>query len=476
MTIQPNRFNDPALGQAFANIASLFAPASPQDMAAAADAQAKKAQAERLSWLWSNPNDPLADRRATMAGVYAPTQSYYSVDQGEATARRGQDIGAQTTLATNAADNTRALNVARIGAQADIAGQYMTPLAQGATQPGLPGSIAAQFGMAEFPRAMGAPVPLSETQQKAAERQRLIGTGQLSDTYLLDAILGEQAPVKVATPEGPVFSTPGQAARTGAPAYVDQGSQPAPDVQNYQTMDGRTGTAVYTTDKGWVDTQTREPLPAGTQTFKAATTGGTDQALGGTNSNKTLGERTVALADYADQRAGQYEKFLAANPGVAGLPGVITGFAQDLGAGVRELAATYGDQGVPVEAITNLTDQVARGSNYDPAIREALNRAAELAYIQAQLGDPGGEVNVKEWERLYSQFIGNLGGNAAVAGPLRAFREQTTARRIYGENLINGNRTPYPEMPLPGGTIAPPPAAPPLDLQPSDLQYLGVQP
>lgn len=457
MAIQPNRFNDPALGQAFSNLASIFAPPSAQDLVGYATANAKKQEAERLAWLFENANDPLADRKATMAGVYAPTQSYYAVDQNTATTRRGQDVAADTALKTNLLDNQRATITTLFG-----------NMAPGDVGNAVPAELTAPLNLPAIPERRGAPKPLSETEQKAAERQGLVDSGMLSEQMLLDLILGERTPVQVVGPTGaPVFMTPGAAASTGAEAYVQTGSEAAPDVQNYRTPDGRSGTAVFTRDKGFVDTQTNEPLPPGSQTFKASTTGGTDQALG-TNSNLTLGQRTVALADYADQRAAQYEKFLATNPGVAGMPGVITGFAQDVQAGIRELVATYGDNGVPLEVVTGLTERVTQGNGYNPAIREALNRAAELAYIQAQLGDPGGEVNVKEWERLYGQFIGNIGGNAAVAGPLRAFREQAAARRIFGQNLINGNQTAYPDMPLPGSGATPPPAG----LTPDDLRYL----
>lgn len=223
MNIRANRYNDPALGAAFENIASLFAPMGAQDTAAFATAQAKKQEAERLAWLFANPNDPLADRKATMAGVYLPTQSYYAVDQDNAVTMRGQDVTAATTL-----------DKARIDGQYGLANQYMTPLDPGQMTPGLPGSVASQFGVPEFPAVQGTPKPLSETEQKAKERADLRGNGTLSDTMLLDSILGADAPVKTVSPDGkPVYSTPGAAARTGAQAYVDAGSLPA-SIQEYE--------------------------------------------------------------------------------------------------------------------------------------------------------------------------------------------------------------------------------------------------
>lgn len=220
MNIRANRYNDPALGAAFENIASLFAPPSAQDTAAYATAAAKKAEAERLAWLFANPNDPLADRKAVMAGVYAPTQSYYAVDQGNAVTMRGQDVTAATML-----------DKARIDGQFGLANQFMTPLNPGQVQPGLPGGVASQFGVPELPRAEGLPKPLSETEQLALERQQLRERGALTDEMLIEGIRGAEAPVKVAGPNGPVYQTPGGA--IGMPAYVDAGSQPT-SVQEYE--------------------------------------------------------------------------------------------------------------------------------------------------------------------------------------------------------------------------------------------------
>ena len=46
MNIRANKYNDPALGAAFENIASLFAPMSAQDTVAYNTARAKKDEAK----------------------------------------------------------------------------------------------------------------------------------------------------------------------------------------------------------------------------------------------------------------------------------------------------------------------------------------------------------------------------------------------------------------------------------------------
>lgn len=160
MNIRSNRYNDPALGEAFNNIASIFAPPSAQDMAGYATAKAKKQEAEQLSWLFNNASDPTASARAALTGVQSygntPTGFNYGVDTQAATARRGQDIDANTTLQTNMNDN-------RFG----LAEQFMTPLNPGQVQPGLPEGIAGAFNVPALPRTEGTPKPLSLDESKA---------------------------------------------------------------------------------------------------------------------------------------------------------------------------------------------------------------------------------------------------------------------------------------------------------------------
>lgn len=120
MPVASNRYyNDPAIGQAFSNLAGMFAPPSGGDLAGYATAKAKREEASRLAELFAYAKDPAydqttADRMGVLGGLYAPNQSFYSVDQGNAVARRGQDITASTALQTNAADNIRALEDRRM--------------------------------------------------------------------------------------------------------------------------------------------------------------------------------------------------------------------------------------------------------------------------------------------------------------------------------------------------------------------------
>ena len=484
MAIQSNRYNDPALGEAFNNIASIFAPPGAQDLVGYATAKAKKEDAERLAWLFDNAADPLADRKATMAGVYAPTQSYYAQDQNNATTQRGQDVTAETTRATNLQDN-----------QFGLAKQFMSPLNEGQVQPGLPLDIAGQFDVPAFPRTEGLPKPrsetevkgdillgltqdeqranvmgttpiepvlgadgsitnmyrpnaigrtpyrpLSETEQKALERQDLIAGGDLTNQMMLDAILGEQAPVKVVDASGNVtYATPGSA--IGQTPYVDVGNAPAKEIYSYVTPDGQQGSATFDPSSGVLnDVATGAVLPQGTKTMKLQ--GEDATAMAGTPSNVTLGQRTVAEATYAKTRLDSYRKLLQDNPGAAGVPGMIRGFAQDVVSGIGEMTAEYGTSAnIPIEEVRALAERVTQGER-DPAIRAAQSYAIEMAYAQAKLGDPGGEVNVREFERLLGVYDGGIAGNAGVLESLAVFEEQISQRLAYGQALQAGSGAP----------------------------------
>ena len=79
--ISPNRYyNDPALGQGFSNLASIFAPPSGSDLSGYATAAATKQKAAQLADYYDytkNPNFDRAqfDRMGIAVGNYVPTQS-----------------------------------------------------------------------------------------------------------------------------------------------------------------------------------------------------------------------------------------------------------------------------------------------------------------------------------------------------------------------------------------------------------------
>jgi hypothetical protein len=137
-----------------------------------------------------------------------------------------------------------------------------------------------------------------------------------------------------------VFMSPGAAVRTGAEPFINRGSEPKADVLNYRAPDGRAGTAVYEPDRGLVDTQTRQPLPEGTQTFKAQAQGAVDDVLGASTQNRI--DKQLIDAAVAKDVAVQLRDMIATAPASQGVIGWMRGTAQNVIATGGELGRYFG--------------------------------------------------------------------------------------------------------------------------------------
>lgn len=299
MAITGNRnYNDPALGAAFGNLASLFAPPGGTDLAGYATANAKNQEAQRLAELYASGRTP--SEKAALAGVMAygstPQGFNYKTDQDNATVR-----------ATNEADNATAL--AMLYATPVLVNEGQTAFLPQQTQEatGLPGvftgAVRAQPGdRVALPSGQvveGAPKPMTEDELRA------------------QLLSGMPAAQQNAWAFG---STPLESViRDGQPTYTTRldaiGQQPAPsasggapETQNYKTPDGTTGSAVYDRTRGWVDTQTGAALPQGSVTFSAALQG--DRATSGLGGKSTEAQDKNAYA--AEMASGATEQLLTA--------------------------------------------------------------------------------------------------------------------------------------------------------------------
>lgn len=231
--------NNPVLAQAFSNLTEAFRPPSGAELAGYANANATRQQADRLSALFADPNLPEWDKRAIAAGLYNPTQSFYAQDQNNATAMRGQDIGYRSDIDVANINNAGAL--ARQNAAPILVNENQTAFlpaqTQGAT--GLPEIMTGNINVApgEITHTAGGGIfagpakPLTESEWNAAQNERLLGAGLLTDDMLLDAIVGERTPVQAVGADGqPVFMSPGAAVRSGAtPAPSANGGSAAED-------------------------------------------------------------------------------------------------------------------------------------------------------------------------------------------------------------------------------------------------------
>lgn len=256
--ISKNRhFNSPAMAQAAASLSSLFAP--PMGAEGGADpanyalADARRAEMNNLGRLMDYTTDPnfqqeIFDRMGQATGRWNPANGYYGVNMSNETSR-----------VNNAADNARALaerqmieeaTTQRLGIpdvnarykvdrEATVSGSnnlrdnqtkaittLLGPLDPGQVRPEVAADLMGLLEMPAIGPAAGAPKVLSETEQAAAERQRLIEAGVLTDDMLLDDFLGQRAPVQGVGPDGKTgaFLSPGAAIRTGAqPLPKDSG-------------------------------------------------------------------------------------------------------------------------------------------------------------------------------------------------------------------------------------------------------------
>ncbi|RUT34533.1 hypothetical protein EMQ25_00795 [Arsenicitalea aurantiaca] len=443
MPIRQNRYNDPALGAAFENIASMFAPPSAADTAAYATAQATREKAARLAQLFDNPEDPHFDRRNIAVGNYNPTQSFYAQDQNTETTRRGQDITAQTSIANNAADNQRSVVTSMFG-----------PLGPGEIRPELPGEIAGQFGLPALAQVSGMAPVLSETQWQAGQNERLRQDGMITDEMILESALGERAPVQAVGPDGnPMFMSPGAAVRQGAQPAQPVGGRSAAEDQiarlSQQFIDtGLTGDAAEARNLaiGIVDnryTVSRHPVTGEALVLDVAT--GRPVSRGGTGSVDP-GEGAPEISPPGEMPFGQR---FSNSPEAFGVGGALTGGinsvfdALGVGAPYPEVQQTQSDFAVLRESLLN---DIGSAYNRQPpswllrniealtpragsALEGAGTAQSKLTAIGRQLSDElrttqetlQGELSPANRQEVETRVIGLRAAIGRVADALNSF-------------------------------------------------------
>jgi hypothetical protein len=432
MGITANRFNDPALGQAFSNLSSLFAPPSGSDLAGYANSAATKAEAARLADLFAMGATP--SEKAALTGVqgYGQTpQGYtYGVDTTAATDRRGQDVAATTSRANNTDTNRTAL-----------LGDLFGPLSVDQVRPAVPADIAGMYGLPEIASERGAISASPGEQITLPDGSVIAGAEQpLTDEQLRAAILGGLDPnMQTAWAMGstPVETVLGPNGPTIALRTDAVGQAPAPtgatETQNYRTPEGQQGTAAFIQGQ-WRDTQTGQPIPPNSVTFGATLQG--DQAgtgLGPTTANLTESNKVEASLNAADADIDNLIGQLQANPGIAGTPGAIRGVAQNLASSIGEVLTAFGGDVSPNAAVSLETVQAAAANvagGRDPAIAQFNISIANLAYRVAQMNNPSGEVSRQAYERALESLSGGMfANNASTLEALGALKEQVARNR-----------------------------------------------
>lgn len=378
MATRLNRYyNNPAIGQAFENIASMFAPPSAQEIAGYAQANKLRTENEGLEALMHLAGDPNADlnafdRYGAATGMFNPNQGFGARDMADATQRYGYDtasadrrydtdVTAGTTLATNRLDNqTRAI------------GDLFGPLSQGQVRPEVPDEFMSAIGLPGAAAVEGAPKPLSETEVEGALLQDAIGTGMIgpkdaADLYRsginIEQVIGADI-------DGDGVNDPLNVARgdaIGRQPYNNPGSAPAKGFKSWTSpTTGRSGIAVTDPATGSVtDNASGQPLPPDAILADVNAPG----VEGLTTATAGAAQRQVMAIDSALATAGELQRLINASPASGGLVGSIRG-------GLQDLIATGGELGQLAQSL-----QVQTQSDIAAGILDAdAAAAAQMAF------------------------------------------------------------------------------------------------
>jgi hypothetical protein len=440
MPVQTNRYyNDPALGAAFSNLAGMFAPPSGGDLAGYATAAAKKEEAARLAELFNYAKDPAVqqevfDRLGQATGQWTPAQGYYGVNVGAQTSRANNAADNTRMLQTNAADNERALRAAAMENQRSAITSLYGSLAPGEIAPAVPEDVAGLVGLPAIDQRAGLAKPLSETELKAAI------LGELPENEQRAAALGSTPVTNVVTPEGPRIQF--QADAIGQEPYINKGAEAKP--VNYQTPDGRRGTASVGPTGALVDTQTNQPVPEGSVTFGTNIQGSEADTGMSTKTNQTRAVQIRGDVTNMNGLVTELETLIRENPAVTGAAGNILSFAQDAKQVLNEFGQKFGngDPNAPVSIndVRELTNSLLPETGpYNPVYRKAAAMVFELAYANAKLNNPGGEVSRFALERELEQLGQGMTGNDEALKAVLDVSKSRMRRALSQADVLAGN-------------------------------------
>lgn len=435
-------FNDPNMATAMSNLASAFAPPSADEALGWAQLRGVNDENARLSTLWEAAGNDF-DRMGVAAGQWNPTQSYYAVDTADATARRGQDISASTSMSNNAADNDRALRTAVLGAATDPNGRQavddqMMSAILGTEMPGF---------------SMAGPVAPSETQVLGANLQdQLGGIPGLAEALAADGVDASN----VVTPDGVRMQPTGLAALQGAEPFVNKGAEAAMQPVVLLGPEGEELPGFFNPSTGQYSTSDGQPVPPGFRAARLAQPQGSNEELGITTSNQTDYRRVQQTVVNSNLLIDELQGLIGSRAGAAGLPGTLQMLAQDFVQVGRELGTAFGADPNAIVSQEDLLAIAGLGENYDPVFRQIRAGMLQLAYLNAQRDNPRGEVSRFALERQIEALgQGMLSNDQSVLASLEMSRSANDRALRAAEALVGRAGA----VPAPAGT--PPPAATP---------------
>lgn len=423
MSIRASGFyNNPAFAQAASNLAGLFAPPSGADAAGWATAQAKRDEAARLQWLFDNFGDPSASQRSALTGVQSygatPEGFRYDVDQRTGAQKYGYDRTYQASTENNIRDNQRLLTdremqeaaaMERLGVT-DATARYkigmdagvstgnnlrdnqtkaitdlFAPVDPGQVRPQVPEDFMSVLQLPGVEAVTGLPKPLTESEVKGSIIQGL-------SPELQQAIGFGNTPVEqIVTPEGPRIET--RLGAIGQEPVINKGAEASAKLLNYQTPDGRTGSALFDpTTQTLVDASSRQPLPEGTRTYTGQLSGGQDETgFGLTGATASSVQKQIISLDQTLDTAKTLRNLVASSPSSQGLVGSLRGTAQDIIATGGDLGQFFG--GAIEEANQAVRDGMLdagiAAENFDPNIPaiQMMTNLLAWQYAKSLSGD-----------------------------------------------------------------------------------------
>jgi hypothetical protein len=447
MATRRNPYHDPSIREGLNNLAGLFAPPSGQEMAGFAAANAKRQEAERLAAIFSNPDPAAAAELAARMGIANYGQTRSGFGKTDATNRRGQDIKASTDLEQERIKGAN--DIAKLYASPVILSQNQSAIMPQQTQQGTglpqvlmgiqerdPGKA---YALPDGTTAMGPPKPRTSDEVVAAIMEEQIRTGGVTPQAVLGPKLG--TPLQTQGPQGAQFEAPGDAmARRAAPAAAPR------KVKDVVT--DATGRQINIMDDGSSQFSDGTPVPTDTRIVNRATPQGSNEQLGlGTTANRSRAQAIRGTVANADRLMADIDQTIRTNPASAGLAANVISFTQDVGQVFREFGEKFSNPNTPVsmQDLAAMTARIAPGE-YNPVYRRVKAQLLELAYTNARLNNPSGEVSRFALEReIEALGLGTVGNDKAVLAVLDASRGRLRRSLAEADVLEGTARAPTPD-------------------------------
>lgn len=386
--------NRDLINNATKQIGQLFAPPKASDVYAYAKAGAEQREADRLADLYAKAggadfNQDTFDRLGQAAGQWTPQQGYYGVDARQRTSQINNQLDNQTDLA-------KFYDAPQVVGKNETL--YTTPNYQAVT--GMAPSLAGMYSIGEDETAI---MPGGETRTGLRS--------PMTESELKAAVLAGMDPVLQ------------QAAAFG--------STPT---ENVRVADGTT--SIMTRPQALA-------AGPGAVSYRASLEGGSDATgLGPTKTNITDANKRDAELAGARVMLDQFEALLRDNPGVVGAAGKVRGLAQNAVQTVSELAQAFGGDNPELLALDADIKQGMQGiapEYFDPNIPKAQKMLLDLAYVNARLSNPTGEVSRQALERSIESLGGGslLSNNQSVLAAIRAMRDTMGASDVAVDRLRN---------------------------------------